>query len=102
MTTPQLSDTQVNSMIDSLLYSFEEMRHKGRFDICALHHMAEVFDMSSTEFPWRPLSLPEKAYASLREFHMRKISSLTKTNKAWLKKNLELAVSPLMKLDVTI
>ena len=78
------------------------MRYSGRFDICALHYMARVFDMSSTEFPWRQLTLPERAYASLSEFHMRKFDSMTEANKAWFKKNLELAVSPLMKLEVTI
>jgi len=74
----------------------------GRFDICALHYMTRVFDMSSTEFPWRQLTLPEKAYASLSEFHMKRLDSLSEANKAWLKYNLELAVSPLMKLEVTI
>jgi hypothetical protein len=89
-------------MIESLLYSFEEMRHRGRFDICAFHHMTQVFDMHTRESSWRQLTLPERAYASLGEFHMRKFDSMTEANKAWFKRNLELAVSPLMKLEVTI
>lgn len=90
-------------MIDSLVHDITEMRNDDRFYVTAFHAIKDTFGIRLHEYSdTPPLTIIEKAYAVIRRYHCRRLSSLTDSEKEWLKINIELVASPLCKLVVEI